>query len=47
MRDYGELVKALREADSLSMCGECGYKGDKKACFLQRPQMPLRNYKSA
>jgi len=30
MRDYEELVKALREADSLSMCGECGYKGDKK-----------------
>ena len=30
MSDYEELVKALREADSLSMCGECGYKGDKK-----------------
>lgn len=30
MADYEELVKALREADSLSMCGGCGYKGDKK-----------------
>lgn len=30
MRDYEKLLRALREADSLSMCGECGYKGDKK-----------------
>lgn len=27
---YEELVKELREADKISMCGECGYKGDKK-----------------
>ena len=30
MPDYDKLVKDLREADEISMCGECGYKGDKK-----------------
>lgn len=27
---YEELIKELREADEVSMCGECGYRGDKK-----------------
>lgn len=27
---YEDLVARLREADELSMCGECGYNGDKK-----------------
>lgn len=32
---YDELIKRLREAYELSACGECGYKGDKKAPLLK------------
>lgn len=27
---YEKLVKELRDADEISMCSECGYRGDKK-----------------
>ncbi len=36
MSDYKELVKSLREADEISMCGECGYKGDKKGMLFAK-----------
>ncbi|MBQ3850295.1 MAG: hypothetical protein II747_07575 [Clostridia bacterium] len=36
MRDYEKQLRALREADLLSMCGECGYKGDKKGPLFSK-----------